>query len=353
MNNRDRVLKSLNHEQPDRVPFFYWGVPGFTEKMMKHLGFSDKDQLLEHLDVDFRWVEPNYRGPELLDISGESKRDIWGVEYKLCGHGDLKYWDIAGSPLAGVNDPAVLADYPWPDVSLFDFNSLNRQLDKYSKYATMSAPGYSSPGLYRIIQRLIGRDNFLEVMMYHPKFFGVLVEKVSDFYCDFISSFFEVAGERLDFIRIADDFGDQGGLIVSNDTWQDIIRPVMERFMEVPRKHHVKFYMHSCGAVRKLLPEFISIGADVLDPIQTRAAGMSPEGLKKDFGSMITFCGALDEELLLRKATPARVKEGVKELLDIMAPGGGFFLGPSHKFKVETPVENVIAMYEAAREWKY
>ena len=91
----------------------------------------------------------------------------------------------------------------------------------------------------------------------------------------------------------------------------------------------------------------------VLDPIQTRAAGMNPEGLKKDYGHFITFCGALDEELLLRHGTPDKVREGVKELLDVMAPGGGFILGPSHKIKVETPIENVLAMYEAAREWHY
>ena len=80
---------------------------------------------------------------------------------------------------------------------------------------------------------------------------------------------------------------------------------------------------------------------------------MEPSGLKEDFGNYITFSGALDEELLLRQGTPETVKQGVKDLLDTMAPGGGFFLGPSHKLKVETPVENVIAMYEAAKEWKY
>jgi uroporphyrinogen decarboxylase len=78
---------------------------------------------------------------------------------------------------------------------------------------------------------------------------------------------------------------------------------------------------------------------------------MSPEGLKKDFGQMISFSGGLDEELLLRKGTPQRVKEGVHELLNIMAPNGGFILGPSHKLKVETPVENVLAMYEAVKEF--
>ena len=81
------------------------------------------------------------------------------------------------------------------------------------------------------------------------------------------------------------------------------------------------------GGVRKLLPNFISAGAEVLDPIQTRASGMSPEGLKKDFGQLITFCGAMDEELLLRQGTPKQVKDGVNELLDVMAPWRQIYSG--------------------------
>ncbi|TAJ12415.1 uroporphyrinogen-III decarboxylase [Marinilabiliaceae bacterium JC017] len=353
MNHKERVLKALNREEPDRVPFFYWDVPEFGVKMMEHLGFSNRDQLLEFLDVDFRWVEPLYTGPKLIDAGMKSKKDIWGVGYSRVKKGAFEFWEATHFPLEGINDPGVLKDYPWPTTDLFDFSTLNKQIEKYQDYAIMTAPGYSSPGLFRIIQRILGRESFLDVMMYHPHFFKGLVEKVSEFYIVFIERFFEQTGDKVDFIRIADDFGAHGGLIISQDMWSQYCKPAIESFTALPRKLGVKFYMHSCGAVRKLLPEFVSIGADVLDPIQTRATGMEPAGLKKDFGNYITFCGALDEEMLLRGGTPKQVKQGVKELLDIMAPGGGFILGPSHKLKVETPVENVIAMYEAAREWKY
>ncbi len=351
MNHKERVLTALNHEEPDRVPVFYWAVPEFTEKMMKELGFSEMDQLLEHLDIDFRWVEPKYKGPKLINSQKGRKKDIWGVEYELIGHGDLKYWEATKFPLQGITDPEYLERYPWPSTDLFDFKSLGRQCKKYKDFAIMTAPGYSSPGLFRIIQRLIGRDSFLDVMMYNPRFFKALTDKVTDFYVDFIEQFFSVTGNQVDFIRIADDFGASSGLMISNENWNTYCKPAIERFVELPRKLGVKFYMHSCGAVRKLLPEFISLGADVLDPIQTRAAGMNPQGLKKDFGQMITFSGGLDEELLLRKSTPGHVREGVYELMDTMAHGGGFIIGPSHKLKVETPVENVLAMYDAVKEF--
>lgn len=353
MNHKERVLRALNRDEPDRVPFFYWDVPEFGEKMISHLGLKSRDELLEYFDVDFRWVEPMYIGPNLIDLKNKKKKDIWGVGYTRIQQETFEYWEATDFPLAGVTEIKALDNYPWPTVDLFDFQSLDAQLEKYKEYAIMSAPGYSSPGLFRIIQRLLGRESFLDVMVYHPPFFKALAQRVTDFYEEFLVKTYEVAGNRIDFIRIADDFGSQDGLVISSDHWENILKPAFERFLEVPRKHGSKYYMHSCGSVRKLLPNFISLGAHVLDPIQTRATGMSPSGLKKDFGNMICFSGALDEELLLRQGTVEDVKKGVKELLDIMAPGGGFILGPSHKLKIETPVENVIAMYEAAKEWKY
>ncbi len=353
MNHKERVLKTLLREPVDRVPFFYWGVPEFTEKMAKHLGLANRDQLMDYLDVDFRWVEPAYVGPVLIEPSGKKKKDIWGVGYTKVGSEGFEYWDVTDYPLKGLTDPQDLDNIQWPSVDWFDFASLDAQIKKYSNYAIMTAPGYSSPGLFRIAQRMIGKDGFEEVMMLHPKFFKALCDKIVEFYVEFIERFFEVAGDRVDFIRIADDFGSDSGLSITPEIWEKYCAPAIASFTATPLKLGVKFYMHSCGAVRKLIPELVTAGADVLDPIQTRAWGMEPTGLKKDFGGMISFCGALDEELLLRQATPDQVRTGVKELLDQMAPGGGFILGPSHKLKVETPVENVIAMYEAAKEWKF
>ncbi|MBN2164966.1 MAG: uroporphyrinogen-III decarboxylase [Marinilabiliaceae bacterium] len=353
MNHKERVLMALNREEPDRVPFFYWDVPEFGEKMISHLGLKSRDELLEYLDVDFRWVEPKYIGTELIDINNKKKKDIWGVGYTRIKKDTYEYWEATEFPLEGVTEIKELDNFSWPTVDLFDFKSLDSQLKKYKNYAIMTAPGYSSPGLFRIIQRLLGRDSYLDVLVYHPRFFRALAQRVTDFYVQFLDKVYEVAGNRIDFLRIADDFGSQGGLMISSEHWDEICKPAFEKFLTISHAHGSKFYMHSCGSVRKLLPEFIALGADVLDPIQTRATGMSPDGLKKDFGKMISFSGALDEELLLRQGTTQDVIKGVHELLDLMAPGGGFILGPSHKLKIETPVENVIAMYEAAKAWKY
>jgi uroporphyrinogen decarboxylase len=96
----------------------------------------------------------------------------------------------------------------------------------------------------------------------------------------------------------------------------------------------------------------IETGVDVLDPLQVKAEGMIPEELKSEFGRRLCFSGGVDEQELLPRGTPEEVRNGVRGLLNVMSLGGGFFLGPTHNLQSDIPTENVVAMYEAARNWR-
>lgn len=123
--------------------------------------------------------------------------------------------------------------------------------------------------------------------------------------------------------------------------------PDLAWMADTARQHGAHYCQHSCGAVRALIPDFIDIGVEVLDPVQVTAAGMVPAELKTEFGDRLCFSGGVDEMHLLREGTADDVRRAVVELLDAMAPGGGFFLGPTHNFQVDIPTENIVAMYEA------
>ena len=135
--------------------------------------------------------------------------------------------------------------------------------------------------------------------------------------------------------------------------WRELIQPALKELSDIAHAHEACFYLHSCGAVRDLIPDLIETGVDVLDPLQIKAAGMDPVALKREYGDRICFSGGVDEQELLPRGTPADVKAGVHRLLDTMAPGGRFFIGPTHNFQDDIPTENIVAMYEAAKEWKY
>jgi uroporphyrinogen decarboxylase len=355
MTPRERVLTSLQHKEPDRVPLFYRDVPEVERRLLRDLGLKDREGLLQHFDIDFRWVGPEYVGPPLTDESTGRKRDIWGIEYKYVKFSDESgYWEIVAPPLADCEDPAALDDYPWPKLEWFDFSGLADAVRQCDEYAIMTAPNFSSPGLLQTpIQFLVGIEKSMMDMVVNPDFLQALIQRVLDFNLPFIDRLLDAAGGRIDLFRIGDDFGTQRGLLFSPEHWRRWVAPAFRQLSDVARKHGAFLYLHSCGSVRRLIPDFIESGVKVLDPLQVKAADMIPAQLKAEFGNKVCFSGGVDEQELLPNGTPEDVKAEVRRLLDIMAPGGGYFVGPTHNFQDDIPTANIVAMYEAAREWAY
>jgi uroporphyrinogen decarboxylase len=128
--------------------------------------------------------------------------------------------------------------------------------------------------------------------------------------------------------------------------WREFAAPYLKRLADICHSAGVAFMLHSCGAVRELIPDFISIGVDVLDPIQTMAAGMEPAGLKRDFGDRIAFHGGLDTQSTLPFGSPQEVRAEVRNRVGTLGKGGGYIIAPSHNIQPDTPVENILAMYE-------
>jgi len=342
----------MRHQEPDQVPLFYRDVPEVDQRLQKELGLKNRDELLSFFDIDFRWVEPRYVGPSLECGPGRI-RDIWHVEYKYLQAGHGGYWNVVKPPLIDAEDLAALEDYPWPTVDQFDFSVLDEQLQQYQDYAIMTAPGYASPGPLTTMQNLLGIERAWTEMLINQKFYEKLLEKIQEFVLPFMEKFLAEAQDKIDFFRIGDDFGTQQGLLMRKEHWRKYIQPHLKPMNEIIKRHGAYYYHHSCGAIRDLIPDMIAIGLDVIDPVQVGAAAMIPAELKAQFGSRLCFSGGVDEQELLPKGTPQNVKKGVHKLLDDMARGGGFFVGPTHNFQADIPTENIIAMYEAARQWKY
>ena len=343
----------MNHEQPDRVPLFYRDVPEVSERLIRDLRLKDREELLCYLDIDFRWIEPRYIGPSLCDPETGIQRDIWGVEYRyICFNNREGYWEPIKRPLVDCHDPGQLETYSWPRLEWFDFSQVTEDVDAWSDYALMTAPGYSSPGIFQCpIQTLIGEErSFLDLSL-NPDFIRTLIRHALDFQIPFIDHLFSAVPSKLDFFRIGDDFGTQNGLLMSRAMWREFFRDPLKQMADTAKAHGAHYYQHSCGAIRELIPDFINIGVDVLDPVQVKAKGMAPSELKVEFGNRLCFSGGVDEQELLPNGTPHEVCRAVFELLDDMAVGGGFFLGPTHNFQADIPTENIIAMYQAAKEW--
>ena len=183
---------------------------------------------------------------------------------------------------------------------------------------------------------------------------GVLFDKLAALKLDFWEMALPQLAEVVDVISQADDYGSQASQIISPRMFRQQIKPrwqpVFNRLRELAP--HAHFFFHSCGNVRPLIPDFIELGVQILNPVHIRATGMEPTALKQDFGDALTFWGGgIDTQDMLPHGTPQQVKNEVKRNIEALAPGGGYVFNTVHNIQADVPVENILAMYEAFHEY--
>ena len=168
-----------------------------------------------------------------------------------------------------------------------------------------------------------------------------------------LERFHQAVGDRVTAIFVSGtDFGAQNGPFISPKVYRNLYKPFHKRVNDWIHRHtNWKTFIHSCGSVRLLLPDFAEAGFDVLNPVQCSAANMDPQGLKKDFGDHFIFWGGgVDTQRTLPFATPDEVRAQVRERIRVFGQGGGFVFNPTHNVQACVPIENMLAMYEAYRE---
>lgn len=150
------------------------------------------------------------------------------------------------------------------------------------------------------------------------------------------------------------DFGAQHGPFVSPKLYCELFQPYHARVNGWIHEHTGwKTFIHSCGSIMDLIPHFLDAGFDILNPVQTSAAKMDPAALKKQFGDRATFWGGgIDTQRTLPFGTPEQVRAEVKERMEVFGAGGGFIFAAIHNIQAKTPVENLLALYEAAVEYR-
>jgi len=166
---------------------------------------------------------------------------------------------------------------------------------------------------------------------------------------------FEAVGNRVAAaITSYTDYGAQNGPFISPQTYRNLYKPFNKMVNDWVHKNTTwKTFTHCCGSVRALLPDFIEAGFDILNPVQTSAARMDPAELKKSFGDELTFWGGgIDTQRVLPFGTPAEVRTMVRDRIKIFGRGGGFVFNPVHNVQARAPIENIMAMYNAVREFR-
>ena len=371
MISRERLLISLNHAEPDRIPIDFGGPMSTVEvegyrPLKRFLGVQGpvtvftrahsrpEDAVLQRFSVDTRYIYsgvPEQWNPE--KYPDRSYDDVWGVTFKM-PEGSY-YYDPVAFPLREATT-ADLNDYAWP--SSFDPDTVNwwkkqaTQLSSERKYSIVAdVIGW---GIFEQAWALRGLSTFLIDIYKNRAFAEALLDKVLETQLRRFEAYLGAIGENVDVVVTSDDLGMQKAPIMSPDLYREVIKPRhRELYKAIRELTDAKIFLHTCGAVKPFIPDFIDLGIDILNPVQVAATGMGDTAsLKKEFGKeMVFWGGACDSQKVLPFGTPAEVRDEVRRRIDDLAPGGGFVFAPIHDIQPGVPPENIVALYEAAIEF--
>jgi uroporphyrinogen decarboxylase len=347
MNSKERVIKAVTLQRPDRTPVDLWALPPVTFQLRNHFRVEKDEEVWKALGVDLRSIWPDYIGPKHKLFPDGSWIDWWGIHKKMVGSFD----EIADYPLARYNTVEEIERYSWPDPSWFDYEGLTQQCEQFEEYAlVVRDPGPYTTCVLRVAMYLRSMDKFMMDLILNPEIAQAILNHVAEFYLEMSRRILETIGEFTNIYCIADDVGMQEGLLLSPNMFDRFIKPYFVQFVDLAKKYDQRVMYHSCGAIKPLIPRFVDLGIDILNPIQLSAQGMDPVELKREFGEILCFHGALDVQTVLFTGTPDKIRDEVARLCRLFGKEGGFILAPTNNIVPETPLENILAVYEAARD---
>ena len=372
--HRERVLAALDHQEADRIPLELGSGTNTTLtldahlRLARHLGIEDPqyqmvdrmqqivtvdERILRAFDTDFRPVllgKPDGWTDQELPDGGY--RDEWGV-VRQKPPGTL-YYDLAGSPLAGeisLQDVVNYRRYPDP-LDPGRYRGLVERVARLRAETDYALILNVPSGFVHASQFLRGFADWFMDLRLDPQLAGALMDACLEVSLATALEAIRLVGDQVDIIRTSDDIADQRGPMMSPALYRELIKPRQQRYLSAVRgATRAKIYYHSCGAMVPLLDDLIEIGVDILNPVQVSAAGMDTAELKRRFGDRLAFMGAIDTQRVLPFGTPAEVATEVKRRIADLAPGGGYVLAAVHNIQPDVPPENIVAMYEAGREF--
>lgn len=350
MNSKERVRAAICHEKPDRIPAAFEAVSTVNEKLLKHYGYANMDQLMERYQIDIVPVGPRYIGPELKSRYNEKgelvTRSLWGYESTVHVTDTDVYPITTHFPLAGVKTiDDVKKGYQFPSPDWFDYKSLKEQCEHYRDKALI----FGHEGPFQMVTFLMDMEEFFLLMVDYPDTAQYILDQMVNFELEYYRRCFEAAEGQLDILRPHDDYGTQISLLFSPEMWRDFFAENTKKLTRLAHQYGAFYQQHSCGSVSPIISDLIDCGVDVLEPLQ-KVKGLYPEELKARYDGQITFHGGIDTQSLLPYGTPEEVQKEVRTYMETLGTHGGYILMASQGFEGDVPLENIEALYSTSRQ---
>lgn len=411
MTSRERVLAAICHKQPDQVPVDLGATPssGISaiaySNLVKHLG---KDLPVRIYDVVQQLAQPDMSildqfGVDVLDIGRmfNDKDEDW---YPITmANGDTAYYPVWFKPelqpdgsyvtydtdgttkLAHMPVGATFFDqtyFPYLDGFPENYDDLDAEMGRilWARYAHSPWDHASDADFWPKLREkalwlrentdkalmivcgcnlfewgtfLRRMDNFLMDLLCEPEQVEKLLDALMQRHLATLEKVCHYLGDVVDIIRFGDDLGMTTGPFMAPETYAELFQPRHKILCDYVKEHSsMHTFIHSCGSISLLLPGLIDAGIEVINPVQTNCANMSPDFLKKEFGEKVAFWGGGIETVgTLNVGTPEQIREQVLERMEIFSKGGGFVFNTVHNILPDVPPQNIVAMYNAVKEY--
>ena len=334
MTGKEAVAKAIAHEEADRVPRHIDVTPPVRRQLMEHFRTDD---LATAMGEDLAIVgagtdKPLYADPDEL---GPALRDEFGVLWKTTAND-------RGCVLEHPLPSPTLEGYRFPDpLRPGRFDAVPAAIAQHRGRFVLGVAG----DLFERANFMRGLDQLLMDVLLYPAFVHELLDRLCEYA---LATLGRMADFGIDGVFVSDDYGLQHALMMRPATWRELVKPRLARLLAGAQSHGLPSVLHSCGCVVEIIPDLIEIGLDVLHPIQPEA--MDVWDLKREFGRDLCFFGGISTQELLRDATPERVRVEVERAKTFLGEDGGYILGPGITIQRDCPLDNVLALVDAARE---
>jgi len=329
VNSKERFNAAFNRQTVDRLPVYYGAQPEVTEKLCQHFGLQSKFDLQLKLGVDVMNYVSDYVGPRYEHsawINDNSPKLLKALQK---------------------GDDDALEKYHFPEACWHDGKTILPNIQPALKENKAILLGDEALGsIITMTGTWFGWEPLLTLMYDKPDFIHRLLTKICDWAVQIAEPMLEHAAKYADAFWCGDDMGTQLGLLISPELWRTLCAPQYKRLIGLGRRYDLPVMMHSCGAVREVIPDMIEIGIEILHPVQTAAKDMVPEQLAELFGDKLMFVGGVDTQHILPECTVDDVIEFIDRLKATLGKNNAYCIAPSQELDVDIPLENIIAMYD-------
>ena len=352
MTSKQRVKNTLYREKSDRVPRNYHSNPGIDARLKTHFGLraDDHEGLKRALGVDIRGVGAQYVGQALHKQVPERRTEpCWGWRTRFVEHGAGSYWDYCDFPLQEAGKEEVAA-WPMPSPDDYDYDSLENQCLRHKDLGIhVGGAGLgcimNTAGFLRSMGQV-----FIDLALEDPAGL-LLIDRFLAIQLAKVERELEKIGHLVDFMWMGEDLGTQRSAMISMDMFKSIILPRHKPFIDLAKSYNLPVMIHTCGSSSWAYDEYIAAGMTAFDTLQPEATDMSPEYLVSHFGDRASFHGCISTTNELSFGTVEDVENQVRHTLEVMKPYRGYFLSPAHAIQDNSPLENVLAMYQAGDKY--